>query len=114
MFLKIEANIIGALSAFAYCRKNITTLYEEGILNIAIVRLNLTVPNILINSTRMLALCAKENVPRRYSCLGSAYLVASFERDGACARIILYTCNNTVYKYVYIELTFPLHQTLVN
>ncbi|XP_031572722.1 armadillo repeat-containing protein 4-like [Actinia tenebrosa] len=62
---EVEANIIGALGEFAYNRRNVLTLYEEGVLNIIINRLNLTMPNILINSSKLLALCAKENAPRQ-------------------------------------------------
>ena len=59
------ANLLGAMREFAYNRRNILALYEERVIALLVKLLNYTDSSVLINSTRLLAVCATEPYSRR-------------------------------------------------
>ena len=61
---QVVTNLLGAMREFAYNKRNILILYEERVIAILVKLLNLTDSCVLINSTRLLAVCATEPYSR--------------------------------------------------
>lgn len=62
---QVLANTLGALHEFAYSKRTLLTLRDEKVVPVVVRVLNITENAVLINATRLLAVCAKEETCRR-------------------------------------------------
>lgn len=61
---EVLANTLGALHEFAYSKRTLLTLRDEKVVPVVVRVLNITENAVLINATRLLAVCAKEETCR--------------------------------------------------
>lgn len=61
---EVLANTLGALHEFAHSRRTVLTLRDEKVIPVVVRALTITENPVLINATRLLAVCAKEQMCR--------------------------------------------------
>lgn len=64
-YLQVLANTLGALHEFAYSKRNLLTLKDDRVIPVVVRTLSITESAVLVNATRLLAVCAKERSCRR-------------------------------------------------
>lgn len=57
---KVLANTLGAMHEFAHSKRTLLTLKEDKVIHVVVRALSITERPVLINATRLLAICAKE------------------------------------------------------
>ena len=62
---QVLANTLGALHEFAYSKRTLLTLRDEKVIPVVVRVLKMTENSVLVNATRVLAVCAKEESCRR-------------------------------------------------
>lgn len=63
--LQVLTNVLGALHLFAYSKRALVMLRDERVIPVVVQLLDVTENAVLINATKVLAVCARDTACRR-------------------------------------------------